>query len=736
VQGEERIYVPPDTRGNPFESRGRGGSRRWLLLGGADAVVLGAGGAALALLGGGPRSFDPNPGPRAAALGETDFSFSRDRETGYRRLSTPFADATVDRAAVGPDGTVAVAVRVASEPWVLIWRNGRSREHAFEEGNAVTALEVDPGGTVYVGFHDGTLARIGTADSVAREPAVEPGYSIVGFAFDRESRRSALMLSGGEVRTAMRPLRSDSLHTVTMPRRARVRVFGYDEDGTLFVGGDAGAVFASTDDGWDERTIPTSGRVTAFGNDADGELLAGQSNGHVFRASGASWDRIGQVSGSVSAVGELPEVGIVAATSNGRIWATLGREDLSEMPGFDPPGELAVNSAHVVGANVALAARDRLIVFDGSETFDSSSPPVVYPDGTVEPSAPEGDPDLRRALGAVVGPESCRPVGPPALGRDRVPPTLFDCGDERFALLRGGALTVAESIEVGGHEVAVGDFAAALRDRGHAHHVWVGGELWAATDPNRGASLPQIDRWNAETGTWEVVVAVDVEEGPLLDMSVARSDGAWELWTLSHSDTVRFGRVEPGASQAELEVVAEHDAFQEHYGGDWYPNRAEIVALGSERAVVLHDGRTASRVARGNDVVEPLHLPEPERYGGSYGWDPIRRGGKALLLGGTVLDLSPMEPPLAVELGAASVPARRRWPRFGLVAAATAPEDVVLIGRSADRRVPLRCREGRCAVVELPDYAVPRGVTFTEDGRLVVIEMDGFVGIVEPGGGG
>ncbi len=690
------IYVPPDAGGKPFAGRRGGRKRLGAVVAGVGGLLLLLGGIGLATRGGG-EGFDAEPGPLAAALGETDWRFPADPVSGYRRLATPFRGRTaVDRVDLSRDGTLAVGLRLSGgEPWVLVWRGGRFAAHPFGESHgAVTAVGVDPEGVVHVGFSDGALARVSPAGVVAEDGVVADGYSIVGFAFDRASRRSALMLSGGEVRTGLRPLGRHSLHVVPMPPRARIREMIYTADGDLVVAGDAGALFVSTDEGWQERPLPTPGNVTALGLGAGGDLLVAQSNGHVFGGSGVTWDRLGQIAVAPVAVGAVPGRGVVVAASNGRIYATLGRDDFSEVPGYQAPGGFAAEDGRVRGHDVVLGGSDRLLVWDG-QLFDSTA--MAMPEGTVTA-------------------QGCAPVGPPpAAGTDL--PTLFDCDEGRHAILGGGALVDVDAVRVAGRELRAVDVVRMLREAERRGAAWVAGEPWAPSPPGQ---LPAVERFVAEAGRWEPVAPFDLEQGEVLSVSAAPSGETWEVWAATRAGDVHLARVTAGTPPA-FEVVATHAELSAPHGETFFPSTVEVHALGSGRALVVHDGWMGTRVG---GAVEPLGLSD-ERPPAHPAFHRVRDGALVVEPGSVRLvgaeETVPWTVPPDADLGLAT------WAR-GMFDVAVREGEVLLRAEHA----VLSCRDRGCRPVPLPSFAKPGGVTFSPDGRVVVFEPGGMVGIVEP----
>lgn len=694
MQGQ--IYVPPDTTGDPFRADRVARRQRRIAIAGGGVVVL-ALVAIVVWLVTRREVGEAAPPPLVAKLTDTDWRWPAE-PTGHRRIGSILGPGTsFDRVAVNRAGVVAIgARRILGESVVIVWRDQRPRAFSLGRDNgAVTALGVDPEGVVHVGLGDGTLARIEPNDAVSNEGVVASGYSITGFAFDADSRRSALMLSGGEVRTGLRPLRRASLHTVRMPERARIRELVYSGDGDLVVAGDAGAVFVATEDGWEEQSLPTSGRVVALGVAADGEILAAQANGHVFVGSGV-WDRIGQITRAPIAVGEIPGKGVVVVAGDGRVFATLGRDDFSEMPGWDPPGGAAFTHAVVAGHDVMLASPERLLAFDGA-TFDSS----------------------KAFEGALT---HCEIFGPPSHGAPGVLPTVLRCGDGALATIEGSDLRRATHAGAPAAHIPAADFTRALEEATRRPWVWVGGELWAA---KTAGELPALDRWDAATKQWQLAAPFALDEGPILAVAAAAAGDAWEVWTVSRSGDVRMGRVAPGgASGPAFELVARHAQIAAHYGGDAFtPYSVQVYALGSGRAAVVHDRRVATRVAQGEREVEPLAIPATS---------VMQIGAHVVAIGDDEIWRVPsIDAPRRLELprGFGVAPASA-WEQSPFHGAARGDELVLRVGE----RAVLRCRGDRCEAVALPEASRVERVGYTADGRLVLDEAGGTVAIVEPRG--
>ena len=678
---------------------GRGTLRRRIVVGAIAGGLLLLSIAVAVALAGDDGGATRGPGPLVAALAETDWRFPADPETGYRRLTTPFRDATFDRVAVNEEGMVAWGMRMGGRPWVIAWRGGEWRAHSFLGHEAVTALGVDPEGVVHAGFSDGTLARITPDGTVETDGAL--GSSVIGFAFDAKTPRSALMVSGGEVRTGLRPLRRSRLHTVRMPERARIRAMVYSADGELVVAGDAGALFVATDDGWEEGSLPTSGNVSALGVRGDGDILVTQSNGHVFAGSGVTWDRVGQVSGAPVAVGWTQDRDVLVALPNGRIHATLGGDDFSEMPGWQAPPSFVASDAVVAGDNVIFAGSDRVVAWDG-QRFDGA-----------ESAAPEG----------TVTTEGCRPVM--AGSGEGVPGSLFDCGGGVHATLGEGTLEAIEAIALGDGTVAAADLVRGVRDGQRRGAVWMGSRLLAGTPAGH---PPAIHRLDVASGRWEPIATLDPDAGDVLSLSAAHVEGGFELWTATQSGTVFHATVSTDADAPEFAPVVDHARFQEGYGEAFHPASMRVHALGSGRALVLHDGWIATRVAAG---VEPpgdvellsLFTEPPPRVR-----DHLEKGRVLFVEPHRIRVVAAEGPPVDWTVPPGLDLAVRAYSPATLDFAVRGG-DVLL--RATDGRVA-RCRDARCDVVRLPAWVSAAGVLWSRDGRVVVAEPDGVVGIVEP----
>ena len=346
---------------DPFK---RSTPRKWrkLVGGGATAVVLLVGVVFLALSDG-PKSFEP--AGIVDALSNTSWALPREA-SGLRRYGTQLGpEVGVSSVAVGVDGRLAVALR-GDAARIVVWHAGQWRLHSIPETRTVTALAIDPEGHVHVGMRDGRLARIAPDGTVYADPAMVAGRnSVVGFAFDPQSPKSAIMVAGGELHTALRPFEPNRLNVVTMPP-ARIRIAAYDAGGTLIVAGDGGTSYASTASGWDDRPLANAGQATAFGRDGHGKLLLALDNGYVFRQDGRRWQLVGQVGSAPVAVGEL-ESGVVVIGGDGAVWSQN-----DEGMGRNPPlVEGTVTAGVVAGVNLVAIADAQLIVRDPSATWST-----------------------------------------------------------------------------------------------------------------------------------------------------------------------------------------------------------------------------------------------------------------------------------------------------------------------------------------------------------------------------
>jgi len=733
---EPHIYVPPDANQDPFE-RARARARKRLLVGAGIVLMVALLGAAVTALLGWRKAAagDARPGPLAADLARTDWHYPVDPATGYRRLASPLARGFVlDDAAIGADGTVALALRPRrGEVLLVVWREGRWRAFDIDGVDRITSVGVAPEGDVYAGLGDGTLARVehGPTGALSRErPPTPHGVTVSRIAFHDRSPRSAVVMSDGSVFTAARPVRGARLRAARLPQRARIRAATFTPGGDLVLGGDAGAVFVATSDDWDEAPLATPGHVTAFGRDLSGEVLVAQSNGHVFRLDGVRWERIGQVGATPIAVGELADAGVTVVGNDGRVFATLGRSELSELPGYTRPEEgFVAISGDVAGHNVLVAASERVLVQGGAQ-WDTAT-------------ITEGG--------------ACRPIGPPSIGVAGVAATIFDCGADAFepgqqsehayAQILGTSMQAPASLRMGTAQTSVDDLAKAIQESRNNGATWAAGTLIRRTTQSE---LPAIERWTPSRRAWELLTPADVEEGALLWLGAAPAPGGADVWTLSSANVIRHALVPETLAPDQrpaFDIVVDARDFAAAYQAQAQIPSGIVGPLGDGVAIVAHGtGSPLLSRVRTSAVhrYEPLVMPElptdPSQDEESRLYDRADYAVRAV--GPTELVLNPRQIVVLERDGAPVTWTIPSGSRVRVASVATEPFLVASNGRgtiallaSVRGRVGegvLRCRERRCESVALPGHVDAAGVFFTSDGRLAVWERDRAIGIVEP----
>ena len=652
-----------------------------LLVAIAAAVVLAGVAVAAVVLSGKSGPVELEPAPMTARLAALEFRPPPRPGSGFRPLQSFVPPRSqVQAVDIAGDGTLAFAFESPSRRTEVVVVRGNAIRSYPVGTEAVLALAFDPEGILHIGLQRGSLSRIGKDDRMVQELAdVSSGNSVVAFAFDPASPRSAVMIAGGEIFTAMRPFSPDTLSPVAMPRvRARAMAF---EDGELVVGGDAGAFFAAADDGWNERPLATSGRIVAMGYDAEGVLIVAQANGHVFRADGARWDRLGQVPQAPIAVGQLSgDRGVTVLAADGSLFARLGRDEFSELPEYEGPAGPPLRAGVIRGANVAYIADGALHVWDGEGAFDSAAPEVASPPGTM-PAA------------------SCRLVGP-AIRPLELAETLFECGGNYFRV-DGSALTRTETARLGGVEGDAASLAGALGRHDASRRAFVHGSLWGAAATH---DVPGLVRYDVAAGDWVRAATLPEEEGPLGAVDARESGPDVEVWAYASSGTLHFGTVPADAETVDLGPVATHDAFQAHYGAEWFPSSATVHAIGPGEALLIHDHWRVTHVDAATGAVEPRSTS------GSFG----RGGSPPFAMGG---DLYVYE----AERGVMTLDAEGQLHPVEWDGAD--PIDAALLGEELSWVVTggalLRC-EGGCQRVELPGLSGIRGVAAAGDESLAV----------------
>ncbi|MEM9070955.1 MAG: hypothetical protein AAGE52_20765 [Myxococcota bacterium] len=523
---------------NPFQATADPRRIRKLVGGGLTAAVLLVGGVLVATMEG-PKTFVPEG--VAASLRTTDWALPA-RADGYRSLGSALdANARASLVALGEDGAVAVALR-GERAVVIVWRAGQWQRHAIPETRAVTALAIDPEGRVHVGMQDGRLARIDPDGTVAADPAMVAGQnSVISFAFDRESPKSAVMVAGGELHTALRPFEAGALNVVTMPA-ARTRVAAYDHAGTLVVAGDAGAAYGSTSSGWEERSLASSGRAVALGHDGHGLLLLAQDNGYVFREDGHRWELVGRVGRTPVAVGELPDQGIVVLAADGSFWAMLDRDDFSEMEALTTT---PVTAALVQGHNVLAVSEGDLYARAGDASWSSA---------------------------AIEGPRlGCTPL---TFDAPVVPP-LVRCEEELYEV---GPEGLAEAEDPEGWNLAW--LSTGTRRDGAQLWTWVGETLWQARANGalRFASRSELRHLGRGATEWSSVAILEAPIGPIRSLDAVGSN----VWVAARSGSIY--RVDTSAESPELEEAAAHESIEEltRTPREPEPERAGVLSALSE----------------------------------------------------------------------------------------------------------------------------------------------------------
>jgi hypothetical protein len=659
-------------------------------------AVVGLGAGAYLLFGDDPTSTADVP-KIAAQLNATDMKATADRQTGLRPLVSILAEPTeYDAIAVGRDGTMALAVRQLGEVRIVRFTGGTQSASFLEGAQAVTALAVDPDGTVYVGLRQGGYAHITPEGVVHQDATLAEGFSIVGFAFDPASRRSAVMLSGGEVRTGLRPLSREGLHTVTMPERARIRAMTYDGEGDLWVAGDAGAVFVSTEDGWEERNLMTPGRVTAFGTGPDGDVVAGQSGGQIYRQSGGGWTLLGQIGATPIATGSDAEGSVVVAAADG----TLHREaqsttDFAEVNDYAAPaGDHAVHGAVVLGPIAAFVTPERAWVWD-EVLWDSGAEQVQHPAG---------------AEGRVV------PLGPWSARFVSDPPTYFVLEDDDTTLRRyeGDALTSMEEVAYQDGTVSAGSFRSAVRAAIPDRRVWLNQAHHAMDDYG-------ISRWDGSEGYTELARFPE-DAGRLVSASGRTTDDGVEIVAITDSGSIY--RALLSAEEPAFEEVVPHARFQELYGEDFFPASASVASLGPGNVVVIHDGEKVTKVDVESDTVEVLDLGVEGRVHGvvTLSSGALIAKGDALLEVGEGFSATPWTLPEGVVARFSS--------RRGHLLFAVRGDQVLIGGDNRGRTFAFRCRARECERLPLPANTTPAALFFASDSEALVWREDGVLAVL------
>lgn len=525
-----RVNEDPFKRSTPVKWR--------KLVGGGATVVFLLLGVVFLALREGPKTFEP--AGIVDALSNTSWALPRE-PSGLRRYGTQLGpEIGVSLVALGSDGRLAVALR-GDAARIVVWHAGQWRLHSIPETRTVTALAIDPDNEVHVGMRDGRLARIATDGTVYADPAMVAGRnSVVGFAFDPNSPKSAIMVAGGELHTALRPFEPNGLNVVTMPP-ARIRIATYDPEGTLIVAGDSGATYASTASGWDDRPLANQGQAVAFGRDGHGKLLLALDNGYVFRADGRRWQIVGQVGSVPIAVGEI-ESGVVVIASDGSTWI----ESDEGMTRSRPLVEGTVTAGAVVGDNSIAVANAQLVVRDSSGLWSGH-----------EITAP---------------PRGCTPVTFDA----PVLEPMVRCGTELHAITAEG---VEPREDPSDWNIAL---IRATTESPHQLFRWTNDSLLAVEGQGRAMVAPysELKRLRANTA-WESLARVDDPVAPIRGLDV------WGdvVWVTTRSGSLMRGEL--SADPFVLTEAAAHESFVEIHAME----RVDDIRVVAHEAgaLVVHD---------------------------------------------------------------------------------------------------------------------------------------------------
>jgi hypothetical protein len=642
--------------------------------------------------------------PLAARLTETAWAMPADPTTGYRPLGSPFEDATVHVAVMGPDGEVAIALSHGLQQSILRWKDGQlSVVPVDSEATAslyplgtVTALAIEEDGTLYAGTRSGRLL-VARPDGTLRARVVSEGTTISQIVASPVGPRVVVRLSGGELQLGVEPLMRP-LDPLMTPVRARIRTVAFLPDGRLIVGADAGTVFLWDGESWESGTTGATHDVQAVAADRVGRPIVGDSRGLLHRANGSRWQMIGQVPYAPLALRDTARHGLVVIGPGGRIHATLDGESFVEMPGYEVPiaESTVLNGAQVLGDNVAFWQEEGFFLFDGA-LFRSS--------------------EARGRLATALDLSECQLHR--AAPRLRTgPDALFVCGTQ-LARFNGDRLEPVDQATLGGitHPASVWvDVDADLED---AAFDWVGDALYRAV-----GSPPQLQRWDAPQASWRDVwraAEARPDDAPAA-LSAAEGQGGWQIWLLE-----RGGRVWQGAADTGALAIAADLPSPDF---DDCPADA-LVALGPGGALA----RRCGRVWR----LRPGSAPEPftsELVGGmeavlagTFSF-PARLGASVLFLHRGAL--------VAVRPDGSLTP----WsasddvgvPRMGSIESVAYDQAddgtlTTVLASHRDARV-VRCREARCTAVSLPRFVQPRGILHLEGTRHLVLGEDGL-GFVE-----
>jgi hypothetical protein len=649
-----------------------------------------------------------------ARLRATSLASPVDAQTGYQRLTSVLPrGAELDAAALAEDGTLAIALS-DTRYRLAVLRAGQVSATLLMGGRA-TALAFTPEGELYVGFDDGglwTLAAGAPATALARaERGPAPASSVTGFAFDRATKKTAVLFAGGEVFTALRPFRRGALQAVRIPWDARVRLALFDDDSALVLAGDSGAVFISTGDGWEAASLATRGAVVALATDLAGHLLVAQSDGELFRRDGG-WVDLGRATAPPVAIGELGGQGVVAVLSDGRVvGAPDSRGTPAPLAGYVPRGR--ASTGQIAGMNVLVFSRERVVIAEpgpAALAWVSDDPAVADAGGTLH---------------------DCRPVwGEPSA--DYVVPTSprLLCNGV-FVSLGAAGVRAIPALPVSGRPLPAREVQRLLVADGNA--IYVAGQV---VRPSGADELPGLLVFRVSELRYVPLVTLPLEEGPLYAWSAAPAeDGALELATVSDNHSVRFARVAldasgaMGAEPVPAQLIASPAAVAVLRDG-WVPPLPTALGHGKVLLAYALPTRIGRLDAAAPDRVEPVQiLADPhDRYTTDRHWPAV-----VAAAGGAFLS----RPGLLEHIGATGDAVRvASGFTLAFVYGTLAVEESGRLHALAARLLPgdaytsvvVDCDASRCTEREFPAGLEPSVIVLGDDEHFGVFESDGTVG--------
>jgi len=727
---------------DPFRAAREASVRRWAIAAavtGAATLAVGA----LLVMSSGRHALRPAlPAGIVAQLRAAPLQQPLDVATGYQRLGSVLPPgAEIEAAALAEDGTLALVSMVPSaraQRALLVLRGGVLSARRLETSRA-SLLAFTPENELYIGFDDGQLATLAPgADASALADAARgaaPASTVTGIAFDRATKKTAVVFAGGEVWSALRPFQPGALRAVTIPPNARVRHAAFTRDSELVLAGDSGQVFVSRSDAWDAIPLATSGSVVALASDLAGDLLVAQSNGALFRYEGG-WDSLGQAPAMPIGIGELGALGVVVVLADGRVLGASASHTPTAVTGYVPRG--AAISGQIAGLHALVLSRERLVVAQlGEAPLSWSSDAAIDAPGFATASGP-------RAVLAM--PRHCRVVDDAV--RDALGPPLpmLSCDGAPMTLAAAG-MRPAAPMQVAGRALPASEWLRLLRaDRDVAA---VGGQLLRAHHEDE---PPALLAFRPETLGYTPLLALPPEEGAIVGWSAAAGAGdTLELVTTSVSGSVRFARVPPRAAGAATDtppraagavtdapsLIASVAAF---HALRLEQRRAFPVALGDGHIVFAYP-RYPTLVARldaaAPERLEPVPvLPDPPAVR-----DADSADGPALFAAGGAAWLA--RPGLLERIGATGDGVRMaEGVTLALTAGTTLADARGTLHALASRTAPasptagdtdamfvLSCDATRCRERALPAGVRPTGLFVADDGRLGAVDTDGSVGV-------